>query len=149
MGDYIHFINLTTGETDIVKKLPWVAKNRRKLTASMIINLEWFGRPVVFATVATNGDEIIVADDKSVNDAFLLCHEEGHHRLDHFKRPMHIDNCGCLDDEEAEKAADRYAVQKVGLTAAMRSLKNIIENTNDGMFKIGVAGRMLSLQLNK
>ena len=149
MGEYIYFINLTSGATEKVKKLPWVAKNAGKITASMIANLEWKGRPVAFATVSSHGEEIIVVDDKSINDPFIMYHEEGHHRLGHFKRPMHTDNCGCLDDDDAEKAADRYAVQKVGLTAAMRSLKNIIENTNDGMFAIEVAGRMLALQLNK
>lgn len=147
MGDYIHFINLTTGKTDTVKKLPWVAKNHQKLTASMIANLEWFGRPVIFATVATNGDEIIVADDESVNDAFLIYHEEGHHRLGHFKQPMHLDRCGCLDDEAAEEAADLYAVQKVGLETAMRSMKNVISKTTDGMFAMEIAGRMLKIQL--
>ena len=132
----IHFVNARTKKHEFCDMKSWVLMHAQTLTAVMITACKIVNAPVAFPIQGNDGDWYIVADDETYNNPFSMAHEEGHLELGHFEPgAVDVDEHGIINDIDAEKAADRFAIEKTkNPKLAIDTLHNILENINEDGF---------------
>ena len=131
----LHFINVRTGKHEITDMKVWCLMFPNSLAALQITTSVLLNLPVAFSAYGSDGDGYIMADDESVNDPFFMAHEEGHLELGHFRPESTVmcDEFGVIDDVDAEKEADKYAVEKT------KDPKHALEALHKFMDRINVS----------
>ena len=153
----IHFYNIESGKHEYCNMSDWCLMHCQSFVAQVIIVLKLVGLPIAFSMKGSDGDGYIIADDESFNNKFSMAHEEGHLKLGHYDSSANvkIDEFGLLMDDDAEMAADKYAIEHgASKQLALDTISTMLDNVNADLIpdkflilksKLGLARRMLNI----
>ena len=153
----IHFLNTKTGKHEFCDMKSWVLMHPNSYAALQITVSKLLNAPISFSMYGADGCGYIVADDQTFNDPFVMAHEEGHLELGHYLEGanVHADEQGVLDDLDAEKAADAYAIEKTkDPRSALVSLQKFMDQLDEARFttkekyvkcRLDIVERMLAI----
>ena len=133
----IHFYNVRTKKHEFCNMKEWVLMHTQSIAALMITTCKLINAPVAFSLYGADGDGYVVADDESFSNPFTMAHEEGHLELGHYLpgANVRVDEHGIIDDNDAEKAADEYAIKKTrDPRSALVSLQRYMEQIDETKF---------------